>query len=160
MLSMVAEDTEDIRPLEKLPHFTVYLEQDKYTGDATALFMNAWIFEILAKKKPADHPIMKIDSEEFLMGVNTFLMNSCGTNKATLAGKNVASFDFLFLPPWMQEMFRRRMIDPGSVFLDFKDNVIKDMATLKKDLKLDGIVTHNAYEDALDVIRILRTKYT
>lgn len=163
MLSMVIEDTENIVPVESLPHFTCYFarKDDTYTGSAYALSMNSWIFEMLANKKPYDRPVYEIDGAAFRKDLEDFFIaNGLSTGKKVLAGKNVGVFDYQFLPKWLKDQFKARMIDVGSVFVDFKTpGGIKNMDELKKENNLDGIVSHNAYEDALDVIRLLRKKY-
>ena len=82
----------------------------------------------------------------------------------TVAGKNFATFDKLFLerlPRWKQAIkIRQRMIDPGVLFTDWKnDETIPNLDKCKQRAKVEGIVTHNALEDAWDVIQLLRTQY-
>jgi len=162
MLSMVVEDTDHPEiPDYELPHFTCYFKnpKDKYTGSASALGMNNWIFDVISGKSATDYPIYDINGNDFEKKILIFLYNNFGAyEKITLAGKNVAVFDYQFLPEWLQKCFRRRMIDPGSVFIDFKDKKIKSLLELKMELKVEGFVSHDAYDDALDVIRILRKK--
>lgn len=162
MLSMVIEDTKTLLPVDELPHFTCYFvrKDDTYTGSAYALQMNAWIFEMLSGKKPFDRPAYEIDGPAFKNDVEDFFVkNGLGLGKKFLAGKNIAVFDYQFLPEWLKGQFKARMIDPGSVFLDFKSDGIKNLDDLKKEFGLMDGVSHNAYEDAKDVIRILRKKY-
>lgn len=161
MLSMVVEDTENILPLEELPQLTTFFRQDHYTGEAYALQMNAWILEILSGKTTKDGRfgiVNGINSDRYMKEVNEFFLDNFGSEKATLAGKNIVSFDYQFLPDWLKGMFKSRMIDPGCMFMDFKEG-IPDLSSIKTKLGMGSIVTHNAYEDALDVIRVLRTKY-
>jgi len=82
----------------------------------------------------------------------------------TVAGKNFGTFDKLFLerlPRWKQAIrIRQRIIDPSILFVDWKnDDAIPSLNTCKQRANLDGIVTHNAIEDAWDVIQLLRTQY-
>ena len=81
-----------------------------------------------------------------------------------VAGKNFGTFDKLFLerlPRWKQAIrIRQRIIDPSILFIDWKnDDAIPSLNTCKQRANLDGIVTHNAIEDAWDVIQLLRTQY-
>jgi hypothetical protein len=81
-----------------------------------------------------------------------------------VAGKNFASFDKLFLerlPRWQQVIrIRQRMIDPSVIFTNWKDDdTLPNLQTCKERAKIEGIVTHNALEDAWDVIQLLRTQY-
>jgi hypothetical protein len=189
MVSIVVEDTKNIKPLKELPHLTFFLSQidDKYTGSSYALSLNSWILKIISKnikkfEQPdnpwtAENHQVIVDKESgyliFNYGfdnclleqtIKTFLESSFPDfpkTRVTLAGKNVAIFDYQFLPEWFQDCFKHRMIDPGSVFIDFNDDkdTIKGTEQLKKSLGLPYEVTHNAYEDALDIISILRKKY-
>jgi hypothetical protein len=82
----------------------------------------------------------------------------------TAAGKNFGTFDKLFLeqiPQWNQVVkFRSRIIDPSILFVDWKnDNQLPSLNECKERANVSGIVTHNALEDAWDVIQTLRTKY-
>lgn len=81
-----------------------------------------------------------------------------------VAGKNFASFDKHFLerlPRWQQVIrIRQRMIDPSVIFTDWsEDSTLPNLQTCKQRANIDGIVTHDALEDAWDVIQLLRTQY-
>jgi hypothetical protein len=81
-----------------------------------------------------------------------------------VAGKNFASFDKIFLerlPRWKQVIrIRQRIIDPSVMFTNWNDdNSLPSLFECKKRAKIDGIVTHDALEDAWDVIQLLRTQY-
>lgn len=96
-------------------------------------------------------------------------MIPCLTSKMTpttlnVAGKNFASFDKLFLerlPRWKQCIrIRQRIIDPAILFIDWKnDQSLPGLGDCKKRAAIDGIVSHNAIEDAWDVICLLRKYY-
>lgn len=82
----------------------------------------------------------------------------------TAAGKNFGTFDKLFLeqiPRWNQIVkFRSRIIDPSILFVDWKsDAQLPSLNECKERANIPGVVTHNALEDAWDVIQTLRTKY-
>ncbi len=162
MLSMVVEDTENIVPVEDLPHFTCYFNNsdDFYSGSSVAIAMNSWIFEILAGRREANYPIYNIHDISFKEAIEKFFNEQITMNKKFLAGKNVATFDIFFLPQWLQSHFKARVIDPGCVFVDFKsEEIIKSLPNLKKKFGMGDTVSHDAREDAMDVIRILRKKY-
>jgi hypothetical protein len=89
-----------------------------------------------------------------------------GTKSITInvAGKNFGTFDNLFLKelPWWQKLIktRQRVLDPAVLCVDWKnDDSLPSLITCKERMKVDGIVTHNALEDAWDVIEILRKFY-
>ncbi len=80
------------------------------------------------------------------------------------AGKNFGTFDKLFLeklPNWDKYFkIRQRVIDPSVFFTDWtNDNSLPNLETCKSRANLNPEVTHNAIEDAWDVITLLRTQY-
>jgi DNA polymerase III epsilon subunit-like protein len=81
-----------------------------------------------------------------------------------VAGKNFASFDKHFierLPRWKQLIrIRQRIIDPAVIFTDWKnDDALPSLDKCKERAKIQGEVTHDALEDAWDIIELLRTQY-
>ena len=89
------------------------------------------------------------------------------TEKAviTVAGKNFASFDKLFLqklPRWKQLIHTRsRVIDPSIYFTNWDlDIAPPGLSLCKERAGLNSHVTHDALEDAWDVILLLRKTYT
>lgn len=81
-----------------------------------------------------------------------------------VAGKNFATFDKLFLEklPWFKKLIkiRQRVIDPAILFCDWvNDNSLPNLQQCKNRSNIEGVVTHDALEDAWDVIQLLRTKY-
>jgi oligoribonuclease len=80
------------------------------------------------------------------------------------AGKNFATFDKKFLeklPRWQQCFkIRQRVIDPAILYVDWQnDETLPDLSTCKVRAYLPSIITHNALEDAWDVIQVLRKTY-
>lgn len=81
-----------------------------------------------------------------------------------VAGKNVSGFDKPFLeklPHWNRVFkIHQRTLDPTLEFIDWeKDMVPPNLTTCKQRAGISGEVTHDAIEDAWDVIQLLRTKY-
>jgi hypothetical protein len=81
-----------------------------------------------------------------------------------VAGKNFGTFDKLFLEqlPWWQKLIRtrQRVIDPAIQFCDWEnDESLPNLYTCKQRAGIEGIVTHDALEDAWDVIELLRKSY-
>lgn len=81
-----------------------------------------------------------------------------------VAGKNFGTFDKLFLQelPWWQKLIRtrQRVLDPAILCVDWvNDTSLPSLTTCKERMNVEGIVTHNALEDAWDVIEILRKFY-
>jgi DNA polymerase III epsilon subunit-like protein len=82
----------------------------------------------------------------------------------TAAGKNFATFDKLFLerlPRWKQLIkIRQRILDPSILFVDWKnDESLPGLPLCKKRAGFDEQVSHNALEDAWDVVELLRKEY-
>lgn len=82
----------------------------------------------------------------------------------TIAGKNFGTFDKLFiekLPRWQQVFkIRQRIIDPTVLFTDWiNDDALPNLTTCKERAKTGGEVTHDAIDDAWDVIELMRTQY-
>ena len=89
-----------------------------------------------------------------------------GTKPITInvAGKNFGTFDKLFLQelPWWQKLIRtrQRVLDPAILCVDWKnDTSLPNLTQCKERSGVSGFVTHNALEDAWDVIEVLRKFY-
>lgn len=81
-----------------------------------------------------------------------------------VAGKNFGTFDKLFLVelPWWQKLIRtrQRVLDPAILMVDWvNDTSLPNLDTCKFRADIQGVVTHNALEDAWDVIEVLRKFY-
>ena len=94
--------------------------------------------------------------EDFPLVIEQLLRKLAGPSPYTAAGKNFAGFDRTFLPPPVARLFRHRVLDPGSMFINWSDPHLAELATIKTRLGLDGEVAHDALEDARDVIRCVR----
>jgi hypothetical protein len=82
----------------------------------------------------------------------------------TCAGKNFSTFDKLFLEKllrWKQAIrIKQRVLDPAILYVDWKeDEDLPNLNKCKERAGINGLVTHNALEDAWDVIEVLRKKY-
>lgn len=153
-LALVVEDTTKRVPVEELPYFCCLVQHEEYHGNAYALALNSWILDVVSgRTKPVPYPIYSLDSmtERAL----EFLHLQLGIGRLNAAGKNAAGFDLPFLPRALRDRFRHRVIDPGSVFVDWS----KDMLPALGDL-IDTPVSHDALGDARDVITCLRRSYT
>jgi hypothetical protein len=102
---------------------------------------------------------------EIVDGVHRPMING-GTKPITLnvAGKNFGTFDKLFLQelPWWQKLIRtrQRVLDPAILMVDWKnDTSLPNLTQCKERAGVSGFVTHNALDDAWDVIEVLRKFY-
>jgi len=160
MLSMIVEDSEKSNiPLDQLPHFTCFVKQrEPIEGSHYALAMNSWILDILSgRNKKIPYPIY--DPVQYVHYALSFLEDHFGKDRVTVAGKNVAGFDLQFLPGKLKSKFRHRCIDPGSVFIDWSQKSPLSLGELNSNILNKNTVAHDAREDALDVIALLRTSY-
>lgn len=104
-------------------------------------------------------PVKHVDGKMIPM-----LTSKMAPTVITVAGKNFSTFDKRFLeriPRWKQAIkFRQRVIDPAVLFVDWKnDSSLPGLEDCKKRASVEGAVTHNALEDAWDVIQVLRKTY-
>lgn len=81
-----------------------------------------------------------------------------------VAGKNFGTFDNVFLKklPWWQKLIiaKQRIMDPAMLFVDWeKDEELPSLTICKERSGIEGAVTHNALEDAMDVVDVLRNFY-
>ena len=86
----------------------------------------------------------------------------------TPAGKNFFTFDINFINPLFEMSselgnsikFRSRVLDPAILYADWNnDDALPGLGLCKERAGLDPLVTHDALEDAWDVIELLRKKY-
>jgi oligoribonuclease len=82
----------------------------------------------------------------------------------TVAGKNFGTFDKPFLEkmPWWQKLIRirQRVIDPAILFTDWENDItLPNLETCKERSHFEKFVTHDALDDAWDVIRLCRVIY-
>jgi DNA polymerase III epsilon subunit-like protein len=119
-----------------------------------------------------DNGVVEFDMEKFksqmvkLENGKAYPMLTSKMKPVTInvAGKNFASFDKHFLerlPRWQQVIrIRQRIIDPSVIFTNWTDDkAIPSLYECKQRAKIEGVVTHDALEDAWDVIQLLRTQY-
>jgi oligoribonuclease len=182
-IGAILEDTNNPMPYEELPKFHVAILHNELKGSPYAINMNHELIETVVQYQKAENIDEKNDLvhmtgmqflklEDVASTFNFFLfkngmVNHVHPNKPTTittAGKNFGTFDKLFLeqiPEWNQYVkFRSRIIDPAILFVDWKtDEQLPSLNECKERANLPGVVTHNALEDAWDVIQILRTKY-
>lgn len=162
-LAAVLEDTNNTDvPVDNLPHVHFIFKKDFIKGEPYALNMNKNIIEII--KEGTDKRLISIANFEKFF--TEFLeKNDIDIKKIKVAGKNFSSFDRLFIDNMdyghsHDFKFHHRVLDVGPLFVDFKNDVwLPDLSSCMRRAGVEGVVTHDAYEDAKDVIKVLRTKY-
>lgn len=162
MISMVVEDPRNLVPTDMLPHFTCFVKASTLSGEPYALAMNGWILDIISGRKvnTTNYPILS--KEEWIKEADAFLVHHFGESKGKipLAGKNVGTFDLGFLPESLKKRFSYKIIDPAMKFTDLlNDDKVANLETCKVKAGLPPVVVHDAREDAIDVINVLRTTY-
>jgi len=165
----VIEDTNNIKPIEELPKFQVYIDNgDLIHGNPYALQMNANILKRIATfEEGYVYTEPKYLGELFhsFLKQNGFKLDELSKIKINVAGKNFGAFDLQFLNNC--ENFnnfidiRHRIIDPAMLYVNWKtDESLPNLKECKDRANVDGEVTHNAIDDAIDVIKTLRPFYT
>lgn len=175
-IGAVIEDTLNPVPLEDLPSFKCIVEHENYSGSPFALSLNSWILKILGglENKTKDerleyrkyHNILPagLVAKSFQMWLieNCLATDLIGPVKINAAGKNFASFDKVFLqklPSWGANVqIRQRILDPAILLTDWKtDESLPNLQVCIDRCKLTGEVTHDALQDAIDVVRVIRS---
>jgi len=107
-----------------------------------------------------------LNAQMYSQGESTYPIIGSKIPKTYLnvAGKNFGTFDLKFLeklPRWKQLFkVRSRIIDPAVLYVDWEDDEsLPGLALCKERAGVEGKVTHNALEDAWDVICTLRPFY-
>jgi oligoribonuclease len=158
------EDSNSMCSRQSMPTFHYYIWKENYVGNAFALAMNAKILEKIIELRKINSPLL-IHPHEVAGKLAEFLNQHywMQEEKLTLAGKNVANFDLRFLerlPGWGAVPIHRRILDPTPYYIDWiGDKCPPDMQVCKNRADLPGSVTHNALDDAWDVVCLLRQKY-
>jgi oligoribonuclease (3'-5' exoribonuclease) len=173
MVGAVVEDTEHPEvPVEDLPSFVCFIEHDRYRGNAFALGLNGWIFDNLSGRNrtredvpiyPSFHACGDPYVASWVPKFSDFLSDNFSIDeRIILAGKNMGSFDFQFLkeelPAAFLKRFGYRYIDPGSVFIDWSKGP-ESLPAIKGRFGMEEECSHDALEDARDVVRVLRKSY-
>ena len=183
----IIEDTSKKLPFEEIPKFKRLIFHEEIKGNPFALNMNSRIISIFSeyqsmhdkfvagklgqeelKEFVAKNNITSLDNltssfYQFLLG-NGFGEYSGQRIELNVAGKNFGMFDYGFLKevPKMEQFFRfkSRVLDPAILCVDWnEDKALPGLNDCKKRLGIEGDVTHDAVEDAWDVIQVLRKFY-
>lgn len=178
-IGAVIEDTQNVKPIEELPKFLCIVEHERYSGQPTALAMNHGIIEKLSQLDRASkeerssirkqHNILPVGivAQSFAMWLQANGIDPNPESKTqqvtiTAAGKNFATFDKVFLqklPNWQSSVqIKQRVIDPAILFMDWQnDSSLPNLNDCMKRAKVEGEVTHDALQDSIDVVRVLRS---
>jgi len=185
----IIEDTENPLAYDDIPKYNKIIRHEQYTGGAYAINLNKRIFEILADREnyrregrkdyDKKFEILKLselandffkflyphfseaNTDEFTNGLINFKQ---APFIITPAGKNFDAFDRNFIkliPKWDSYVnLRHRTIDPTSMFIDWKKDVVPPgLGLCMERAGCPGIVTHKAVEDCWDTLQVIREDY-
>jgi len=185
----IIEDTEKKLPFEELPKFKRVIYHEEIKGSAFALNMNVRLLKAIADYKSkcdsfSNGKVSQEEIKEYIKSNNiTTLKNLAsefyqflepnfieGPNlrmkKITInvAGKNFGMFDYNFIKhiPEIESVvgFSSRVIDPAILCVDWKNDFrLPGLNDCKQRHGIEGAVTHDALDDAWDVIQVLRKFY-
>lgn len=176
----IIEDTNNQLSFEEIPKFHAIIKHERYSGSEFAINMNQRIFKILADRVLIRNEEEKIQydlkhnicsvhelARDFYNWAYRELKTGVGYNEpivATVAGKNYSGFDGQFLsriPEWNDLFrFKHRALDPAVLY--WNPTLDTELPSLDECLKragIDDFVSHNAVEDAMQIIKVLRKKY-
>ena len=160
----VVEDTDKPQiPVEELPYVHYIFNKRIITGEPYALNMNRELIKTITEG--VDRRL--IDEASFVDKFSAFVAgNGLSVTKIKVAGKNFSAFDQRFINRLLIKRghsnitFSHRTLDPSPLFINFKeDEWLPGLDECKIRSDVSGPVSHDALEDARDIIRVLRTKY-
>lgn len=154
----IAADIGDHTPFNELPTFHRYIIHDSIVGQPYALQMNADILKRIALKTPGykycEPKDLMSEFRDWLSGIGY-----AANGSLSAAGKNFASFDLQFINKLQPEAhgirFKHRVLDPAILYYQPGDKALPNLKTCKERAGITGDVTHNALDDALDVVKLI-----
>lgn len=171
-LSMVA-DIDQAIPTDELPCLNLLFLHSPHTTSDVALVMNRDIFlaRALCSDRSNVQSMFNIDIAQCILDTYKVVDNwqdayslitrFVGESRTKmLAGKNVGAFDLQFLPAPMKKLFGHRILDPGSMYVRYDDKKVPNQATCLIRAGYDELVTHDAYEDNIQTINLIRNIFT
>lgn len=149
----------------------VFIHQE-LTGNPIALTMNSKLIDdigFVLKTKEFDfetqnaldlNDVCVRNSEEFQKYFDSWLKRIGFTERLTLAGKNLASFDLKFIEAaGIKIKYRHRMIDPAILYVDWeKDETLPDLQQCLDRAGIVKSVEHTSLADAIDVAELVLKK--
>jgi len=174
-IGAVIEDTRVLKLVEDLPKFQCLIEHTLISGSPFALNMNRELVEKLGELERAEredradirkrYNIIPLNlvakSIRMWLEANDIKEDANSPVSINVAGKNFASFDKPFLkklPNWNSLInVRSRLIDPAILCMDWENDLsLPNLQTCMQRSHVKGEVTHDALQDAVDVVRTIR----
>ncbi len=173
-IALVIEDDQQETMIRELPALKILFLHKPSNFEDTALAMNPKVFaaralarghakpdklEGLVGKYVADGALKII--EEYVVvpdwdAASDLIGGFLGGEQLPMAGKNVASFDWKFLPQSVQSLFTGTFLDPGGMYKQPGDRYRPSMAECSRRAGISDFVSHDAYDDAIQVIELIR----
>ena len=157
----VIENTTENTNINDLPHYYKRLTSNNYNGEIYALNLNKELLTEILENKDG----LNIHIDNFVDDFKSWLYQYYTVDeKINVAGKNYSGFDKRFLElldGWDTIKFSHKVIDPAMLYVNLTTD--KDLPSLDECLKraglTDRVVTHNALQDAKDVIEVIRANW-
>ena len=167
-IGVAIEDTANLRPLSELPTLKINIDPGVIVGTPGALAMNQAILEeIDNSRKRLTTNTWVVSLQQAMKNVESFLrLNGAlppkpgGTPYLTCLGKNFGTFDLQFLKNAGDSIFTKArvyVIDPGQFCIDWASDINPpSMPSCFRRCGITHEVSHDALQDALDCIEIMR----
>jgi len=164
-VGMVIEDTNNQEPLDQLPKLHLYVIRNRISGSVAAIAMNKDIIDSLNLYNNIGvvrEDVTFVQPNQIIHFICAFLgANGMWRLPVTIAGKN-PNFDISFLKElegYNKIGIGSRILDPTILYTKFStDWSPPDLRECLERAGIDKRVSHDAIEDSLDVIRLLRAK--
>lgn len=155
-LGAVIEDTLSDVEVENLPSYYRRVSFDTLKGEIFAINMNKELITEIFENKDNKNIDIENLADDFTLWLNYYLPNE----KITIAGKNFAGFDKKFLDKinfFSRIKHHYTYLDPAPLYFNpITDEKLPSLDDCLKRAKIEKQVSHNALEDAQDVVRVLR----
>ena len=158
----VLDDLKFVKPIKSLPKFHCYFVLPEYRGEPFALSMHPIIFRRIADREPG---YTYVNPMRFGYMFKKFLIDNgfeSKNDKVTInvAGKNFGSYDLQMLNKHTDlskhVKIRHKLLDPAILYLKGTDEVLPSLGECKERAGMPNSVAHNAIDDALDVVHLIR----
>ena len=160
----VIDDLKCIQPIKSLPKYHCYFLLPNYIGEPYALSMHSVIFKRIAEKEKG---FTYVNPMKFGYSFKQFLIKNGFESKSdrvtiNVAGKNFGAFDLQFLNKKTDlnkhVKIRHKILDPAILYLKGSDIALPGMEDCKLRAGLSKEVAHNAIDDAIDVVKLIRNE--
>lgn len=162
-IGAVIDDLGSRRPLDELPTFQCYVSPNSpYLWEGPAYDMHRSILHKLLPSNGAVRDNRAVsDLAQWLESHGFSSGSKLGPVAFQAAGKNFGGFDWQVLRriPGAEMILApsHRLLDPAMLYLDpTKDTRVPSLSTCLERAGLPATVAHNAVDDAMDVVRLLR----